>query len=167
MNDESWMWERRLAHIHMYHLNRIALKELVVGLPKLKFERDRPCEACQKGKQTKSTFKPLNVISTSRPLELLHIDLFSLSRTMSLGGNYYGLIIVDDYSQFAWTLFFTSKDETYHVFKKFAKVIQNEKNCNISSIKLDHGGEFPNERFDKFCSKSRIKHNFSSPRTPQ
>jgi len=81
----------------MHHLNKIASKELVVGLPKLNFERDKLCEACQKGIQTKSTFKPLNVISTSRPLELLHMDLFGPSRTMSLGGNYYGLVIVDDY----------------------------------------------------------------------
>ena len=56
---------------------------------------------------------------------------------------------------------------SYHVFKRFAKVIQNEKNCSISSIKSDHGGEFQNERFDKFCNKSGIKQNFSSPRTPQ
>ena len=81
-----------LAHIHMHHLNRLASKELVIGLPKLKFERDRLCEACQKGKQTKSSFEQLSVVSSSRPLELLHMDLFGPSRTMSLGGNYYGLI---------------------------------------------------------------------------
>ena len=67
-SDESWLWHRRLAHIHMHHLNRLASKDLVVTLPKLKFERDRLCEACQKGKQTKSSFKPLNMISLSRPL---------------------------------------------------------------------------------------------------
>jgi len=161
-NDESWLWHKRLAHIHMYHLNRIASKKLVIGLPKLKFERDRLCEACQKGKQTKSTFKPINVVSTSRPLRLLHMDLFRPSRTMSLGGNYYGLVIVDDYSSFTWTLSIATKDETYHAFKRFFKVIQNEKNCSISSIKTDDGGEFQNEKFDKYCSKSGIKHNFSA-----
>jgi len=35
------------------------------------------------------------------------------------------------------------------------------------SIKSDHGREFQNEKFDKFCSKLGIKHNFSAPRTPQ
>jgi len=75
-NDESWLWHKILAHIHMHHLNRLASKELVIGLPKLKFERNILCEACQKGKQTKSSFKPMNVVSTSRPLELLHMDLF-------------------------------------------------------------------------------------------
>ena len=166
-NDESWLWHKRLAHIHMHHLNRIASKELVIGLPKLKFERDKLCEACQKCKQTKSIFKPLNVISSSRPLELLHMDFFGLSRTMSSGGNYYGLVSVDDYSQFTWTFFFATKDETYHAFKRFVKVIQNEKDCSISSFKSDHGGEFQNEKFDRFCSKLGIKHNFSAPRTPR
>jgi len=166
-NDESWLWHRRLAHIHMHHLNRLASKELVVGLPKLKFERDRLCEACQKGKQTKSSFKQLNVVLTPRPLELLHMDLFGPSRTMSLHDNYYGLVIVDNYSLFTWTLFVATKIETYHDFKKFAKVIQNEKNCGISSIKSDHGEEFQNEKFDKFCRKIGINHNFSTSRTPQ
>jgi len=57
------------------------------------------CEACQKGKQVKDSFQSKNV-STSKPLELLHIDLFGPSRTMGLGGTYYGLVIVDDYSRF-------------------------------------------------------------------
>ena len=76
-------------------------------------------------------------------------------------------MIVDDYSRFTWTLFITTKDNAYLAFKKFAKVIQNEKECRISTIKSDHGGEFQNERFDKFCEKHGIKHNFSTPRTPK
>jgi len=107
------------------------------------------------------------VVSASRPLELFHMDMFGPSRTMSLGGNYYGLVIVDDYSWFKWTLFIAIKDETYHAFKRLSKIIQNEKNCGISSTKSDHGREFQNEKFDKFCSKFGIKHNFSAPRTPQ
>jgi len=122
-DDESWLWHRRLAHIHMHHLNRISSKDLVISLPKLKFERNKLCGACQMGKQTKSSFKLINVVSTTRPLELLHMDLFGPSRTMSLGGNYYGLVIVDDYSRFTWTFFIATKYETYHVFKGFVKVI--------------------------------------------
>jgi len=137
----------------MHHLNRIASKDLVIRLLKLKFERNKLCEACQTGKQTKSSFEPINVVSTTRPLELLHMDLFGPSRTKSLGGNYYGLVIVDDYSRFTWTIFIATKDNTYLAFKKFAKVIQNEKGCRISTIKSDHGVKFQNERFNKFSEK--------------
>ena len=34
-DDVSWLWHRRLAHIHIHHLNRIVSKDLVIGLPKL------------------------------------------------------------------------------------------------------------------------------------
>jgi len=41
----------------MHHLNKLILKNLVDGLPRIKFEKDHICEACQKGKQVKSSFK--------------------------------------------------------------------------------------------------------------
>jgi len=47
-----------------------------------------------KWKENKVSLKPKNCISTERPLELLHMDLFDLSRTMSLGGNFYALVSV-------------------------------------------------------------------------
>jgi len=63
----------------MQHLNRITSKELVIGLPKLKFENDKVCEACQIGKETKTSFKQKQFVSTTRPLGMLHMDLFGPS----------------------------------------------------------------------------------------
>ena len=80
---------------------------------------------------------------------------------MSLGGNYYDLLIVDDYSRFTWTLFLRTKNDAFDAFCKLAKVIQNEKGLNIVSIRSDHGGEFQNEYFEKFCEENGIHHNFS------
>jgi len=116
--DDTWLWHKRLCHIHMHHLNQLNRKQLVEGLPKLKFEKDRICEACQRGKQTKFSFKPKNCISIERPLEFLHMDLFGPSRTMSLGGNYYALVIINDLSRFTWTLFLITKNETFYAFRK-------------------------------------------------
>jgi len=125
----------------MHHLNKLISNDLVIRLPKLKFEKD-VCEACQKGKQTKRSFKLKNTISTSKPHELLHIDLFGPSRTMSLGGNYYALVVVDEFSRFTWTIFLHSKSEAYSEFKKLAKRLQNSWCSNIGAIRSDHGGEF-------------------------
>ena len=165
--DETWLWHRRIAHIHMDHLNKLVRKDLVVGLPKLHFEKDKLCDACQKGKQVKASFKSKNIISTNRPLQLLHMDLFGPSRTMSFGGNYYALVIVDDYSRYTWTLFISHKNDAFVAFRKLAKIIQNEKDLKIASIRSDHGGEFQNEAFENFCNENGIQHTFSSPRTPQ
>ena len=84
-------------------------------------------------KQTKVSFKLKKFISTERPLELLHMDLFGPSRTMSLGGNYYALVIVDDFFTFTWILILAAKKETFYAFKKLAKVLENEKGSKIVS----------------------------------
>lgn len=109
-NEESWFWHTNLGHVHFDLINKVMSKDLVVGLPKIKFLNDKLCDAGQKGKQTRVSFKPKNVVSTSRPLQLLHLDLFGPARTKSLGVSYYGLFIVDDYSRFTWTLFLSSKE---------------------------------------------------------
>jgi hypothetical protein len=51
-------------------------------------------------------------MTTTRPLELLHMDLFDTIAYISIGGNKYGLIIVDDYSCLAWVFFLQDKGET-------------------------------------------------------
>jgi len=64
-NDDSWLWHKRLGHISFDFLSRINNKEAVKGIPYLKFEKDRICDACQLGKQTKSSFKSIKDIMTS------------------------------------------------------------------------------------------------------
>jgi len=69
---------------------------------------------------------------------------------MSLGGNFYPLVIVAYFSRFRWTLLLASKNYTYHAFKRLAKVLENEKSSKIVSIRSDHGGEFQNESLKCF-----------------
>jgi len=98
---------------------------------------------------------------------MLHKDLFGPSRTMSLGGNLYALVIVDDFSRWTWNLFLAAKNDTFYAFKRIANMLENEKSSKIVFIRSDHSGKFQNERFEHFCKKHVIKHNFSTPRTPQ
>ena len=86
----------------MHTIRKLAKQELVRGLPKYNFENDHLCDACAKGKQVRSSFKPKNSISTSRPLELLHMDLCGPIPVQSLGRSKYILVIVDDFSLFTW-----------------------------------------------------------------
>jgi len=148
-------------------ISKLVKGNLVKGLPKLDFQKDKICQACQQGKQTKNSFKPKDAISTSRPLELLHMDLFGPTQTLSLGGKKYTLVIVDDFTRFTWTFFIASKDKTNNVFFRYCKKVQNEKGLSIVTIRSDHGGEFENFEMNDFCEKLGIEHTFSAPRTPQ
>jgi len=49
-NEDSWLWHRLLSHVHFDLLNKVVSNDLVIGLPKIKFEKDKLCNACQKGK---------------------------------------------------------------------------------------------------------------------
>src|ERR1044072_3723112 len=111
----------------MRRISQINKLNLVRGLPNFKFSSDALCEACQKGKFSKPPFKSKNVVSTSRPLELLHIHLFGPVKTASIRGKRYGLVIVDDYSKWTWVKFLRHKDESHFVFDKFCNVVKNEK----------------------------------------
>ena len=89
ISDESWLCHRRLCHSSMENLRRITQKNLVRGIPKLDFTKDHLCDACQLGKQVKSSFQSNKDLRTSKPLEILHMDLFGLIGTVSLGGKVY------------------------------------------------------------------------------
>ncbi|KAK2975035.1 hypothetical protein RJ640_023932 [Escallonia rubra] len=52
ISETSWLWHRRLGHMHMEHLNDISSKELVRGLPKIKFEKDKEFEMSMMGELT-------------------------------------------------------------------------------------------------------------------
>ena len=121
----------------------------------------------RKEKIVKTSFKSKDIVSTSRPLELLHIDLFGPDSTASIFGSKYGLVIVEDYSRWSWVKFLKSKDVSYDVFSKFYIQIQSEKELKILKVRSDYGGEFENEPFEILCEKHGIIHEFSSPRTPQ
>ena len=113
--------------MNMNHITQLNKNELVRGLPKISFEKDKVCEACQMGKQIKTSFKNKNFISTSRPLELLHIDLFGPSRTTSLGGKSYAFVIVDDFSKYTWVLFLAHKNDVFHDFQNFVEKFKMRK----------------------------------------
>jgi len=61
------------------------------------------------------------MISTKKPLDVLHMDLFGPSRVASLAGNLYALVIVDDYSRFTWTFFLAYKNDAYKVLRNWQK----------------------------------------------
>ncbi|GJT32817.1 retrovirus-related pol polyprotein from transposon TNT 1-94 [Tanacetum coccineum] len=167
IDENSTLWHRRLGHANMRLIQSLASKELVRNLPKLKFDQHF-CDACKMGKQAHASHKAKNVVSTTRCLELLHMDLFGPSAVRSYGGNRYTLVIVDDYSRYTWTRFLKDKTEAFDQFEIFSRKIQNQLGCSIVSIRTDHGREFDNEvQFGEFCNANGITHNFSAPRTPQ
>ncbi|GJS93337.1 retrovirus-related pol polyprotein from transposon TNT 1-94 [Tanacetum coccineum] len=74
--NKSWLWHRCLSHLNFGTINDLARKDLVRGLPRLKFEKDHLCSACQLGKSKKHTRKPKTKNTNLEVLNTLHMDLF-------------------------------------------------------------------------------------------
>ena len=163
----GWLWHRRLAHVGMKNLHKLLKGEHVIGLTNVQFEKDRPCAACQAGKQVGGAHHSKNVMTTSRPLELLHMDLFGPVAYLSIGGSKYGLVIVDDFSRFTWVFFLQDKSETQGTLKRFLRRAQNEFELKVKKIRSDNGSEFKNLQVEEFLEEEGIKHEFSAPYTPQ
>ncbi|KAJ9544864.1 hypothetical protein OSB04_024571 [Centaurea solstitialis] len=122
---------------------------------------------CEKGKQTRTSFKSKKISSISFPLHLLHIDLFGPVNVQSIGGKKYTLVIVDEYSRYTWVFFLRSKSDAPEEIILFVRKMEKLNNLSVCSIRSDHGTEFKNSTLETFFNEKGISQNFSSVRTPQ
>jgi hypothetical protein len=78
-------------------------------------------------------------MSTHRPFELLHMDLFGPTSFVSFGGNFYCLVIVDDYSRLTWVYFLWDKSNVFKTFMPFSILAQNQFEFDIKKVRSDFG----------------------------
>jgi transposase InsO family protein len=162
----GWLWHRRLAHVGMKNLHKLLKGEHILELTNVHFEKDMICSACQAGKQVGIHHPHKNIMTTDRPLELLHMDLIGSIAYISINGSKYCIVIVDDYSRFTWVFFLQEKSQTQETLKRFLRRAQNEFVLRIIKIRSDNGTEFKNSQIEGFLEES-IKHEFSSSYIPQ
>jgi hypothetical protein len=105
----GWLWHHRLAHVGMRNLAKLLKDNHILRLMDVHFEKDRICGACQARKQVGVPHPPKSIMTTTQPLELIHMDLFGPVTYLSIRGNKYDLVIVDDYSCFTWVFFLFDK----------------------------------------------------------
>jgi hypothetical protein len=105
----GWLWHKRLAHIGMRNLHKLQNDSHILGLTNIVFEKDKSCGACQAGKQDITHHHAKNIMSSIRPLEMVHMDLFGPVAYISIDGYKYGLVIgtscqpQDRWKWYTWT----------------------------------------------------------------
>jgi hypothetical protein len=165
--DVGWLWHRRLGHVNMRTLQSLHKGNHILGLTDLTFSKDCVCRACTEGKMHELPHPSKTIISSKRVIELLHMDLFGPPTYASLGAKKYCLVIVDDYSRYTWVFFLAHKSETQQTVKDFTNEVQRQYGHNILMIRSDNGTEFKNYTLNDFLSDEWIRHQYSSPYTPQ
>ncbi|GKB61028.1 putative ribonuclease H-like domain-containing protein [Tanacetum coccineum] len=137
-SEESMLWHRRLSHVNFKNINKLVKENLVRDLPLKRFENDQTCVDCLKGKQHRASCKTKAFSPITKPLFMLHIDLFG-----------------------------PTFDETSNILKNFIKEIENLVDKKVKIIRSDNGTEFKNKVMDEFCREKGIKREYSVARTPQ
>ena len=112
------LWHQRLGHASHKQLEKIFKCDIVIGLPKFDKIEKCICGPCQMVKQIKSKHLSVTEVQTSRPLELLHIDLMGPARVQSLGGKKYILVVVDDFTRYTWVVLLRDKTEALEKDRK-------------------------------------------------
>ncbi|GJX59072.1 retrovirus-related pol polyprotein from transposon TNT 1-94 [Tanacetum coccineum] len=166
-SSQSWLWHQRLSHLNFATINNLVKNNLVRGLPKMKFEKDHLCSACEQGKIHRKHHKSKTAFASNKPLYLLHMDLCGPMRVESINGKRYVLVVVDDYSRYTWVFFLHSKDEASEVIISFIKKTQVNLQLQVQRVRTDNGTEFKNKTLAKFFDEVGISQQFSAARTPQ
>jgi transposase InsO family protein len=148
-------------------LCRLSGLGLLRGLPLLKFESNLVCVPCHHGKMIAAYHSLVNTMMTEHPRQLLHMDTVGLSQIRSMGGKWYVLVIVDDYSRYSWVFFLESKDEVFEHFQSLTLRLNNEHPNCLKAIHNDNGNEFMNASFDEFCLEHGIDQQFFTLCVPQ
>jgi hypothetical protein len=112
-----WKWHKKLGHLSFDLLSRLSKLNLVRGFPRLRLEKELVCVPCRHAKMVTSSHPPLTDVMTEHPCELLHMDLIGPARVRSAGGKWYVLVVVDDYSPYAWVLVLEEKGRRLVLFE--------------------------------------------------
>nr|GEV88633.1 retrotransposon protein, putative, Ty1-copia subclass [Tanacetum cinerariifolium] len=85
----------------------------------------------------------------------------------SLGGKWYFLSIVDDYSRWVWVYLHRFKHEAFEKFKKWKQLVENQIGRMVKKLRMDNGLELGNREFKQLCIESGISRHLIVVETPQ
>lgn len=96
--DEIWLWHKILGHLNFDDIVKLRRKNVVQDMPKIPKLENIVCKSCHFVKQSWVQFES-KLHSTSRPLELMHTNLYGTMRIKYHRGERYFILLIDDYTR--------------------------------------------------------------------
>ena len=142
-------------------------KKSVEGLPPFVIPR-KVCRSCVAGKHHRTSFPKKSLVRAIEPLELIHIDICEPLTPTTLGGSYYFLLIIDEFSRLTWVSMLQCKSDAFEAFTHFKSLAETKKGVKVKTLKSDRGGgEFTSDEFINYCLEHGIKRQLTAPYSPQ
>ena len=86
--------------------------------------------------------------------------------TRSISGVEYFVTFVDDHSRKTWIHFLRIKDEVFDRFKEFKALVESLTGRKIKILRSNNGGEYMDKNFTGFCTRERIRREWTTPYNP-
>lgn len=103
------------------------------------------CEVCQKGEIMRSSHKLKTQTSVTKPLHLIHMDLFGPVNVLLLGRKNYAFVMVHNFFRYTLVEFLSSKDGTPQLIIDYVKKVDKEsQEAQFVTLRCDNGIEFRN-----------------------
>ena len=156
VKDLAWRWHIRYGHLNFGALKALGKKRMVNGLPIISHP-NQLCEVCIFGKYPRKPFPKEAISKATKPLQLVHVDVYGSIKPTSFGKNNYFLLFIDDFSCKTWVYFLKTKSEAFDAFKKFKAQVEKEFGYEIKSLRYDRGGKLTSNDFNIFYEAHDIR----------
>ncbi|KAI5328021.1 hypothetical protein L3X38_027417 [Prunus dulcis] len=166
VQEDPWIWHRRLGHLNFASMKKMQQTQMVLGLPDFS-EKEGVCEGCVYGKSHREPFENEKPWRAKNPLELIHTDVCGPMQNESIGGNKYFITFIDDYSRMCWVYFLRNKSSVISVFKKFKVFVELQIGFNLKKLRSDRGGEYTSHEFLEYCSDLGMERQLTIAYSPQ
>nr|GEX41449.1 ribonuclease H-like domain-containing protein [Tanacetum cinerariifolium] len=130
---QAWLWHRRLSHLNFNYINLLSKKDVVIGLPKLKYVKDQLCSSCEFSKEKISSFKSKAGPCSKGRLNLLHMDLCGPMRVANINGKKY--ILMKEKGDLCILVRHSNQSKGYHVYNKRTRMIVESIHIRFDEIK--------------------------------
>lgn len=146
------------------HVSPSCLSFIAKHFLNFSIQHNNACHICPLAKQSRLPFNTSSISST-RPFEMIHCDIWGRYRHPSLSGAFYFLTIVDDFTRFTWIFLMRHKDEAQPLLKCFFHYTLIQFESRIKTFRSDNGGEFISLR--SFFQDNGVVFQHSCVYTPQ
>ncbi|GJX40126.1 retrovirus-related pol polyprotein from transposon TNT 1-94 [Tanacetum coccineum] len=130
---QAWLWHQRLSHLNFDYINLLSNKDVVIGLPKLKYVKDQLCSSYEVSKAKRSSFKTKVVPSSKGRLNLLYMDLCGPMRVASINGKKY--ILMKEKGDQYILVRYSTQSKGYRVYNKRTRLIVESIHLRFDEIK--------------------------------
>jgi hypothetical protein len=160
-SSETDLWHRRLGHLSAASLRYLVSNNMVEGIKGLTGPNIEllPCENCEVSNIHRSPHPPVSRQRGSRPLEVIHSDVFGPVKPASIQNKIYFVSFIDDFTRFAWIFHLRHKSEVFSAFKLFKAHAEN-KSKQITHLISDRGANTPPQLCPPFLRTSGFNTSF-------